>query len=145
MIADADNGEADDNGVGDAVTGELQDPHRARGTLKMIEQAIKHRWKIPASVFEALPAHIGRIALNMAEGSSTVNSGEVDIRHQVPAARVLVLMQGQNQADDKQPEPARPSQHVHFHGAPQENVLEAISVLDKLEASPNGNGHSGAG
>lgn len=65
------------------------DGHHTRGDLKMMASAVNRRWIIPKNVKEEMPAVIGTIALT--------SDSE---RERIAAAKVIVAMEGQNQADD---------------------------------------------
>jgi len=58
-----------------------------RSDMRMLEQAVRHRWELPASLYEALPLVLAKILSN---GTA---------REQVAAARVLAQLHAQNNAD----------------------------------------------
>ena len=78
-----------------------------RGDLKRYEQALRQRWELPDGIYRALPR---AIAIILRDGTP---------REKVAAARVMVQLQAQNNAD--QP---RLSMVAHKH---QHEVLPPIN------------------
>lgn len=72
-------------GDGGDIIRDLDDPHRARGTLAMLATAIKNQWPIPDAAIEAAPKVAARMLL---DGTSD--------RIKISAIKLLLSMQKNN-------------------------------------------------
>jgi predicted transcriptional regulator len=61
----------------------------SRADARMVQQAIRHKWIIPGSVYEKLPTELLEIFHTKKEGT----------RERLRAAEVIVKMHGQNEGD----------------------------------------------
>ena len=71
--------------------GELIDDRNTSQDLRLVQRAIRNKWKIPDSVFDGLPTLIAQIA---------GDDGRSD-RDRINAAKLLVSMNGQNNDGEK--------------------------------------------
>lgn len=85
----------------------LLNPATVRSDARLVARAIKERWNIPE---EKRPAIVGRLLDIVGKTHVTVMTKtgpeELDDKadvNAIAAARVLVAMEGQNQADEKSP------------------------------------------
>ena len=67
------------------------DDHHTRADLALVGRAVRQRWGVPDSVRKELPEAMRSIVLN---------DDPENTRERVAAAKVLVAMEAQNQADD---------------------------------------------
>ncbi len=102
----ADGGEQ--NVPGDTVGGQgeilpTSDGHHTRADIALVGRAVRQRWGIPPEIRTELPAAMRQIVNK--ESVTILDSWGVAIevsndRERIAAAKVLVAMEGQNQADD---------------------------------------------
>ncbi len=89
----------------------LADPHHTRGDLKMIETAIRNGWAVPNDKRPKIVARMLEIVekrktqVMTREGPAEVDS-TADV-NSIAAAKVLVLMNAQDQDDDHEAEKYR--------------------------------------
>lgn len=74
-------------GIPDAIP--TSDGRHNRRDLQMLGKAIRERWPLPARTADIVP----EVMLGIVEGST-------EDRERIAAARVIVTMMGQNQADE---------------------------------------------
>jgi len=112
-------------GTGDSgIVPESERWHR-RGDLRMRAMAIRKRWIIPEKADETLPDEMYRIATTRTEMVLDANGNPVEVsnsRSQIAATKVLLEMEGQNQADEHK-ESAQPT--VNNNGPTQINYYLA--------------------
>lgn len=84
-----------------------------RRDLRMLERAIKQKWKIDERAFEALPSAMLTIALDR---------GKED-RNRIAAARVVATMHGQNQDEGK----LAGDLHLHQHNEQTINDFSGLT------------------
>ena len=70
--------------MSDAIVQDMNDPHRQRGTLLMLANAVQNQWPIPPAAIEAAPKVAARLLL---EGNDRVKLG---------AIKLLLAMQKNN-------------------------------------------------
>lgn len=63
-----------------------------RSDARLIEQAARNKWNIPAAAFDVLPAQVVRMAVDPNEQP----------RNRLAAARAVIAMHGQNQGEQPQ-------------------------------------------
>ena len=68
------------------MPGDLIDERNTSQDLRLVQMAIRKKWKIPDTIFEHLPTRIAQIA---------ADEGRND-RDRINAAKLLVSMNGQN-------------------------------------------------
>ncbi len=88
----------------------LTDPHRQRGDLAMVEQAVRQRWGIPEASFQTLPVKMVKMAHNVGKDGKE-GTGKTSESAQIRATRVVAMMHGQNLSDDQS---RNPQQHIHY-------------------------------
>lgn len=62
-----------------------------RSDARLIEQAARNKWNIPAAAFDVLPSQVVRMAVDPNEAP----------RNRLAAARAVIAMHGQNQGDEQ--------------------------------------------
>lgn len=131
----------------------LTDPHRVISDVKLVGRAVREHWPVPAAV---KPRIVDRLLDIVEKETCQVMSKEGPVSldgpadaNSVAAARVLVAMTGQNQADRHHRE-GKKIKHKHSHSVvlPKatmfERVRERIEQLRTIELSPpdGANGHA---
>lgn len=81
----------------------LADPKLARSDVRMIERAVRERWIMPEGAFTDLPAAMLEIVTKESIKVLDREGVAVEIdndREKIAAARVLAVLEAQNQADE---------------------------------------------
>lgn len=103
MVAENPNPEGETTRGGGEL---LSDPERYRSDARMITRAIREGWKLRPQLFDVLPDEATKIALNKLPDGNYEN--HVGVR--LGAMKLLVSMNGQNQADEHKDKP-----DLHHH------------------------------
>lgn len=97
--------QSDATGQGPGVGTLLTDPHHTRGDCRLTARAVRERWPVPeaakAVVVERLLKIVEKenVAIPARDGMTVTVDGPADA-HAIAAARVMVSMTAQNQADE---------------------------------------------
>lgn len=112
----------------------LTDPHRLQSDIKLAHRAVKERWPIvdkhKATLIERLMTVVNKeqVAV-MTKAGPFLSDGEAD-KNAVAAARVLAMMEGQNQKDQHHAEGEK-VQHEHIvdFNSRRARLIEKIDLL----------------
>lgn len=95
------------------------DGHHSRGDLRMIGRAVRERWDLPPGTADVVP----QVMLGIVEKCE-------EDRERIAAARVIVTMMGQNQADEHHADRvAQDDKHLQLDAA---RALAGVSQVDKI-------------
>lgn len=126
-------------GQGDAAPALLADPHHTRADIRLVGRAVRKRWGVPDEARETLP----RVMLDIVKRDSvtvlTKDGQPVEVsndRERIAAAKVLVQMEQQNQADDHV---AAKNERLD-EGKPTENVQSTVYVCEPPRVIGEGGG-----
>jgi hypothetical protein len=104
-------------------------PSTSREDAKLVGLAVRKGWKLPEGVMERLPQAMADVAFTK-KGTH---------RNRIAAARVLVSMHGQNQADDPAPQKHEHSGLVSIQ-AIRDQLTQDNEQLAAFGRSTNGDG-----
>lgn len=96
----------------------MGDSGHSRADAKLISRAMRHKWKIPETLYETLPVDVQAIFDDTTEGS----------RERLRAAELLIKMHGQNQ--DMEPS------EINVNVSADERRTQALSVVRGLLDQP---------
>lgn len=92
-----------------------------RGDLRLIEQAIRHKWEINPALFKALPNEAARIALDP----------KMSPRDKINAIRLLVKMDENNNAD--KPAEVNINHRIDNADNPKQRLMSIVEKITTRE------------